>query len=258
MKRIFAILCLLLLPSLALATPPTQIDSNSGNEPANTTTHTVTLPTTVYSGALLVCWMGFDGNPTITWDNSTAGTWSTAYVDTVTASSSNKLYVIAKVADGTEGAAALSISTSASEQSVFRCASYQDWEGTLAGGLNIPAAATGTSTTPNPPAATDSWGSVDRKTIAVYAADGARTVSAYPSTYTLNQFSDSSGGGAGVGLGSAGLNSTPGTSQDPGTFTISASDQWAAATISIKGGSAGGPPASTCTRGGLSLLGVGC
>lgn len=217
---------------------PLVYSSNTGVESANTTSHAVPLPATVVAGQLLIVWMSFDGVPGVTWDNSTAGTWSN-YIDTANGTSC-KLVVKAKIADGTEGGKTLTITTDATEQSVNRSIAVYNWEGTLAGGLNIPAAATGTTANPDPPAATDSWGTVDRKTIAVQGCDGGRTTSAYPSGFTLNQFNDSSGGGAGCGLGSAGLNNNAG-SQNPGTFTISASDQWVAATISIRGGTAGLP-----------------
>lgn len=218
-------------------TQPTVRSSDTSVETGNTTTHSVLLPPTVASGDLLLAFFSCDGAPTVTWDNSTAGTW-TVQVDTAGPSSANKLVIYAKVADGTEDGLTLSVSTGASsEQSVHRTLAIQDWEGTLSGGLNVPTAATGTSTTPDPPAATDSWGTVDRKTIAVMGNDFSRTVSAYPSGYTLNQFNDTSGGGAGCGLGSAGRNGNEG-SQNPGTFTIDSSDQWVAATISIQGSSA--------------------
>lgn len=218
---------------------PTNWDSKTGAQTSNTTSHPVTLPAVV-SGQLLYVAMSFDGQPTVTWDNSTAGTWTT-YVNT-TVGTAHRLYIAAKVSDGTEGGKRLNITTSASEQSVFRAVSVQNWEGTLAGGLNIPAAATGVTTTPNPPAATDSWGTVDRKTVSVMCCDnGTRTISAYPSGYTLNQFGDTSGGTGGSVLGAAGRNANEG-SQNPGTFTISASDDWVAATISIKGGTAGAGP----------------
>jgi len=235
---------------------PTVNDSNSGSETSNTTTHTVNLPATVSAGELLIVWMAFDGAPTVTWDNTSHGTWSN-HIDTPGPSSACKLVVKAKVADGTEGGGTLSIETSASEQSVHRSVSIGTWEGTLAGGLNVPAAATGTSSTPNPPLATASWGNVDRKTIAIEGCDGARTVSAYPASYTLNQFSDASGGGAGCGLGSAGRNQTGVGNQDPGTFTISSSDQWVAATVSVRGGVAGVIGSLSQTLGALLLAASG-
>lgn len=206
--------------------------SATSSETGNVTTHSVLLPATVESGDLLLAFFSCDGNPTVTWDNTTAGTWSD-YIDTANGTA-NRLVIKAKLADGTEDGKTLSIGTSASEQSVHRTIAIHSWEGTLASGLNIPAAATGTSTTPDPPAASDSWGTTARKTIAVFGNDFSRAVTAYPSGYDLNQFNDVSGGGAGCGLGSAGRNANEG-SQNPGTFTIDSSDQWVAATVSVRG-----------------------
>ena len=213
---------------------PTVNSSNNGSEGSNTTTHTVNFPPTVNAGELLLVFMSFDGNPTVTWDNTTFGTWQN-YVDTANGTAC-KFVIYGKVASGSEGGGTLSISSGASsEQSVHRSLAIGSWEGTLAGGVNCPTPVTGTSDIPDPPAATDSWGSVDRKTIACFGCDFSRTVSTYPTNYTLNQFSDTSAGGAGCGLGSAGKNDTATGSQNPTAFTISASDQWVAATVSVRG-----------------------
>ncbi|OGO35303.1 MAG: hypothetical protein A2Z03_07780 [Chloroflexi bacterium RBG_16_56_8] len=210
-------------------------DSNNGIQSSDTTSHTVNLPATVVSGDLLIVMMAFDGAPSVTWDNSSHGTW-TQYINTADGSSQVKLVIYAKVADGTEGGGTLSIGTGTSEQSAHRSVAYQNWEGTLAGGLNVPAAASGASTTPDPPAAGDSWGTVDRATIAVAAWDRNRSLSNYPANYNDNHYTDSSGGVSGTNIASAKRGAAEG-SQNPGTFTISSSDEWVAATISIKGAS---------------------
>ena len=212
---------------------PVLNDTNTGSESANTLTHTVNLPTIVNPNELLVVWMAFDGAPTVTWDNVTHGTW-TSYIDTVSGTAC-KLVVYAKVASGMEGGGTLDVVTNDSEQSVHRSVAIGNWQGTLAGGVNCPSATTGAGDSPNPPVATDSWGSVDRKTIAIEGCDGSQTVSAYPTDYSLNQLSDNSAGAEGVGLGSAGRDQSSAGSQNPGTFTISASDDWVAATFSIRG-----------------------
>lgn len=209
---------------------PNLRDSASGANTAGGTSHSVDMPATVEAGDLLIAMIAFDGTPTVTWDNSTAGTWSD-YIDAD--GPACHLTIKAKVADGTEDGKTLTIGTSASEQSVNRVVCYKDWEGTLGGGLNIPTGTTGTSTTPDPPVATDSWGSVKRATIAVCGVD-RREVTAFPTNWTDNQFADNSLGPSGCSLGTAKTSGIEDV-QNPGTFTIDASDGWVAATISIKG-----------------------
>jgi len=221
---------------------PTVNSVNSGSESVNTSTHTVNLPPTVNAGELLLVFMSFDGNPTVTWDNTSFGTW-TQLVDTPSGTAA-KLVIYAKVAIGTEDGGTLSIGTDVSEQSTHQSQAIGNWQGTIASGVNSPTAATGTTDVPDPPAATDGWGNVDRKTIAVYGADGSRTATAYPTNYDLDQATGASGGGAGAGIGSAGRNQAAAGSQDPGTFTISAADDWIAATVSVRG-SAGAAASSS-------------
>lgn len=212
---------------------PQLASESSGSQTSNTTSHSVTLPATVPAGALLRIAMSFDGNPTVTWDNSTAGAW------TLLRQGNNgsicKLVNYVKVADGTEGGLTLTIATSASEQSVYRAVAYTNWEGTIGGGVAVVAtAATGASATPNPPALTTGWGAVDTLFIEVVGVDnGNRSVTAASANYT-NLFSDASGGTAGVVLGSARRELTA-DSDDPGTMTLSASDDWVAVTIAIRG-----------------------
>jgi len=222
---------------------PTTYSSNNGVEASNTTTHTINLPPVVSPGQLLLAFVVFDGVPTMVWDNTSHGTW-TALIFAANLSAV-RFAVRAKVADGTEGGGTLSVESGASEQSVHRTLAIGDWEGTLAGGTNVPTAVVATTATPDPPAGTDSWGTVDRKTIAAVGYDFSRTVTAYPTDYNINQFNDVSGGGAGCGLGTCARNQAAAGSQNPGTFTIDSSDQCISVTIGVLGGTAGIPPASS-------------
>lgn len=212
---------------------PQIVSESSGAQTSNSTSHSVTLPATVAAGNLLRVAMAFDGNPTVTWDDSTAGTW------TLLRQGNNgsicKLVNYVKVADGTEGGLTLTVTTSASEQSVYRAVAYNQWEGTLSGGVAVVAtASTGTSTSPNPPALTTGWGAVDTLYLEVVSVDnGNRSVTAASANYT-GLFSDASNGTAGVCLGSA-RRELAAASDDPGVMTISASDEWVAVTIGIRG-----------------------
>lgn len=215
-----------------MAFPVVQL-ATTGAETGNTTAHAIAIPATVNAGDLLIAMIVFDGAPTVTWDQSTAGTWT--LIHNTPNGTACRGVAYAKVADGTEGGLTLSITTSASEQSVYRCVRINQWNGALATGLANGTAATGTSTTPNPPAVTPSWGSDDHLWIAICYYDfGTTTVSAYPANFTEGQFNDTSGGGAGCGLGSSRRQLATNT-QDPGTYTISASRAWVAQTLAIRG-----------------------
>lgn len=204
----------------------------TGAQTSNTTTHSVALPATVSEGDLLRVAMSFDGNPTVTWDNSTAGTWT--LLSAANNGSICKQVNYIKVADGTEGGLTLSVTTSATEQSVYRAVAYTSWGGTLSDVAVSATPATGVSTAPNPPSLTSGFGAVDTLWIEVFTVDnGTRSVTAASANYT-NLFSDASGGTAGVVLGSARRELAAAT-EDPGTATISASDDWIATTIAIRG-----------------------
>jgi len=221
------------VPAVAVGTQfPVVRSASTGAETGNTTTHSVILPATIEAGDLLLVFMTFDGLPTVTWDNSTAGTWVVQWDTNDGAQVTGVGY--AKVADGTEDGKTLSIGTDASEQSVYRATAYQGWQGTLANGLKKGTPATGSNDTPDPPSV-DVWGATeDISFIAICHTDFTVTVSSYPANYTVNQFNDTSGGGSGCGLGTAKREFVTGSAEDPGTYTLSAGDEWIAQTIAIR------------------------
>jgi hypothetical protein len=103
--------------------------------------------------------------------------------------------------------------------------------------------ATGTSTTPNPPSVTVSGGPKDILAIACFSMTGAvevadddSLVTTFPTNYTLGQI-EKTGGTTGTnlsgGLGVAARQVSAASSEDPGTFTQSASRGWRAQTIVV-------------------------
>ena len=68
-------------------------------------------------------------SPTITWDNSTHGTWAQEYA--VSNGTSVLAGLQAKIADGTEDSGTLGITLSASEGFKAFAICIQDWFGTL-------------------------------------------------------------------------------------------------------------------------------
>ena len=211
---------------------PVHRTSTDGANSADVTSHTVNLPSDVQAGDLLLAFVGFNGVPAVTWDDLSHGVW-TPLADVVS-NVDVKMVIFAKIADGTESLGSLTVTTDVAERSAFITYALFDWFGDLTNGLNVQTAV-GNSANPDPPIATDSWGSVLRKTFALEVCDDARTVSSFPTSYTLHgRTANSGGGGAGVGIGSGAKDDQPGGPQDPGSWTISGVSRWAAATVSIR------------------------
>ena len=105
-----------------------------------------------------------------------------------------------------------------------------------------------TSANPDPPSLTPSWGSEDTLFIVVAAWDNAtRTLTSYPTNYDSNQLSNLGGASsAAVGLALA-TRAIAGAAENPGTFTISAGEQWDAYTIAIRGTGGGDTTAPVLT-----------
>lgn len=101
----------------------------------------------------------------------------------------------------------------------------------------------GTSTTPDPPSITPSWGAADTLWIAAAVVDnGTKTFTADPSGYS---------GGVELGSTSAGVavrsvtKAANAASENPGSFTINFADQWNAFTIAVKPAGGGAPSLSS-------------
>ena len=140
---------------------------------------------------------------------------------------------LAKVATGSE--TNLTYSPGASEQGVARVVVIKNWYGTIGSGIEAGGTATGTDSSPDPGSFNPvTWDVEDTYWRACAAHDdGNDVINAFPSNFTDNPNADSSVGGNGAGLGSAGLASGI-ASVDPGTFTISAAEQWVAWVIAIR------------------------
>ena len=102
------------------------------------------------------------------------------------------------------------------------------------------------SAIPDPSSLTPSWGAADTLWIAAAAWDNAsRALSSYPANYTANQvYANGANSSANVGTVAATRQLNAAT-EDPGVFTISADEQWAAFTIAIKPEGSGGSGVST-------------
>jgi hypothetical protein len=204
---------------------------------ADQATATVTLPDSIVAGNLLVIVYAMDGGPssTTTWP---AG-WTVCSALTYDPDSAVGLEVRYRVADGTEGA---SIDVTLSPNNQFSAVALRitDYTGTPSCGPTPVTTATGTPTTGlDAPAHTAPWGAADNLWIAATANDDGRRSVLWPAlTYTTTQnvllfraLSNVSLGAAAQAVAFTSANAT----EDPGTTTINASDEWVANTLVIQG-----------------------
>lgn len=113
--------------------------------------------------------------------------------------------------------------------------------------------ASGPSTAPDPPNLDPTWTSTDTLVLAACACDtGNISVSAFP--YASNQVQVNTGTANAALVGVCSTTSTGGA-VNPGSFTISVSEQWVAFNIAIAAAAA--PPPAGGTPKDLLMLGVG-
>lgn len=231
-------------------------DTKSGTVAVNSASWTLTYPTNIVSGDLLVAAVAADGT-----GSATAAGWQ-AHFQT-NAAGAVTLTTLLRIAGGTE-TGTFTATISASEQGawrIFRISSASWFAGTIPTGSAIDLsssqrdgtgvavaspASPSASSTPDPVVLDPSnWATEDTLWIAAIGVDTSRTISAYPLA-DLNT-ADVSGGSTGATLGICMKNDAV-SSLDPGTFTISASDDWATITTAIRPAAGGAAAKSLLAR----------
>lgn len=220
-------------------------DTKSGTVTTNSASWTLTYPTNIAAGDLLLAFVASDGNPTETWPGSwirlCKGNGGGAAI----------IMVGGLVASGSE-TGNFTLSLSASEQGGWRVyrVPTSSWFGGLptleddhtATGLDTNRVGNGTNQNPNPPNLDPGqWATEDTLWIAGCGIDASRTISVFP--LADRNTADVSGGSGGATLGLCTAESAV-SSLDPGTFTSSAADDWGAVTVAIRpaAAAAGNPP----------------
>lgn len=218
--------------------PVVESVTTGGTSGANVSTYNVVLPATVNSGDTLVAAIASDQDPTVTWDNSTAGTW-TSRVD-VTEGVNVRLTVYSKIADGTEDGLTLAIGLSTQQQgnwAVFRISgAHGDIE------VGTASSSGGTSTRHViPPSVTASWGAENNLFLGLMARDDSTTT---PGTraprYTFGEVTNGASSSIGV-LEYQHVVVAEATQQPRGVY-LSAGENWVANTLVIRPAAAGDPP----------------
>ncbi|KKL70683.1 hypothetical protein LCGC14_2102440 [marine sediment metagenome] len=202
--------------------------TNTSSQDSNVLNHTVSLPAGIQAGeTLLVFFANNADSGGVGWP----GGWNEIF-ETVEPGNQVTLAVAWRKATGGEGGT-ITVTTGNGRQSAH--ASYRI-SGAIDPAVTAPevsTGATGVGTNPNPDSLTAGGGSDEYLWIAVEGNDTNLTVSAYPTNYDSNQLSLVSGAGAGnCGIGVA-SDEVETNTQDPGTFTISGSEQWVACTVAV-------------------------
>ena len=213
---------------------PVVATSASGNVAAGSSSKTVTLPTGIASGDVLVLWFHTDGNTTISWP---AGYTELFEADMAAEGGSGTASLAHRTADGGEPAS-ITVTTGGTQE-----AAWGVYRITGASGNVAHAFAEGSSASPDPPNLTPSWGAKDTLWIAAACEDNADLTGTAPTNYAnnvLHQFNTD----AEIVMGTRELNAT---SENPGTFAAAA-DEWICATVAVE--PAGGGAFSVAANGG--------
>ena len=181
-----------------------------------TTSHSTDLPSGIVAGEILMIVIAAGSA-------ATASGWSALI--------SNDITVLWKVATGSEGA---TVTVTTSGSTVYAAVAYR-----ISNGQSVEAgSASGTSTNPDPPSLSPTWGAA--KTLWFAAAEsiptspgGTNQISAFPSGYTNTQNIIGSDGTFSQRLGTC-ENQIEAATENPGTFTLNSSRPWMAVTIAVR------------------------
>lgn len=202
---------------------------------------TVTQPTGVTTGDLLICIFGSDGLPTIS--TASAG-WAMPNMHNETQVSSALFW---KVATGSDDLTIDYSATEITDYIVMRITGFT--------GAPEFSHAAAFSEAPDTPSLAPSWGAADTLWISAYVQDnGLRTNTAFPANYADNQLTQSDGTTSGLHIAMASRNLNAAT-EDPGPFATNLADDWSGYTIAVQGAGAGGTTQDLAASGGAEAGG---
>lgn len=194
------------------------------------TSHSITLPGTTVSGELLLAFLMWNANTTIT---GPGGGWTKL---SGTGMSPGQTEVWAKLATGSDGASA-SFTSSTSNAGTFLVGRITgNYNSLVLGtGIDLAVSTPGSSATPDCPSVTPTWGSGDTLFVvgATYRGDNS-AVTGYPLNYTSGDYQvTTNGGGGGATVGGA-VRQLAAASEDPSTFALAASQYGCTYTIAVR------------------------
>ena len=202
---------------------PVVLGRNNSATTTNSTTHTVSFPSTPTDGDLLLVFVVFDGNTTPSWP---AG-WTQEFL-VRTGQNEAMAELRSRVASG--DGASISLTTGSEE---MEARAWIIEKGTFSSQSEIEAAtATGSSASPDSPSLSPTWGSDKNGWLVLIGTDASRAVSNPPTGYAQTGTANS-GGTGGVGMGYA-ERQLEAASENPSSATIT-SGPWVAATVAVRG-----------------------
>lgn len=210
---------------LGESSTPVIAATNVGNLSSPATTFNAPLPSSIAASELLLLIVGTrsGSSPVL---NTPSG-WTQLKLDTHSATGLRQLGIYYKVASGSEGATQAVTATDLflASSNAYRITGYS---GTPEAGT----AATGSSTAPNPPSVTPSWGALNTLWLSICTIDTNNSGLAAPTNYanTINDYSTLVPGPCTASARRA-LNAV---SDDPSAFGFTNSAQWIAQTVAIR------------------------
>ena len=193
----------------------------TNNSTGSGTSHTVSLPSGISVGDLLVCFFATDGDNTITnWGGFTE-------IHSASNGTAASLHVAYKIAVGSD---TLTVTTSSSEVSAhitYRITGHDT--------VQMPEASTGAQATtqyPDPDSLDPTGDAKDFLWIAVMGNDRTATTTVYPTNFDDDQVANSEGSNGGCNVAAC-TYSNNATTMNPGQFTMSAVEQWCAVTVAV-------------------------
>jgi hypothetical protein len=209
-------------------------DTKPGTQASNSSSWTLTYPTNLASGDLILAFLAADGSSGLI--SSMPAGWLFGSVG----GTANGLSWAKKLSAGTE-TGTFSVGLSASEQGGWRIFRITGWSGTLGTTFNSGIGASEgdvrvSTNTGGSDANPDSgnlagWSGEDNLWFSVCGVDTSRTISVYP--LADNNTADVSGGAGGATLGVCSANNNV-ASLNPSAFTISTADDWLAITAAVR------------------------
>lgn len=201
------------------------------------TSHVVALPAATIAGEMLLAFLEWNSDCTVT---GPGGGWTKLRGD---ASSPGQSEVWAKIATGADGSSA-TWTTSTSQAGAFHVRRITGNKGGLVAGVDYDIAVNTAATTanPNPPSVSAGWGAANNLFVcSAHYRGGNQVMSAYPADYTLGDYQvTTNGGGGGAGVATA-VRQLAAASDDPGIFTLAASEFARCYTVVIAGGDVAAP-----------------
>lgn len=204
--------------------PAVAARSQAASAAADSTSHSITLPSGISAGDLLVCVFSVDAAPTVSVNTGVSGdNWQKLGQASNGSNSTGAIFY--KIAEGSD---VLTLTTTSSEQSSHICFR-------ITGVMSTPdiggTSSNGSSTNGDPPLHTPTNGTQNYLAIATLSTDAQVVATGAPSGYG-NLTTQAAAGANGASTSVADLTLSGAASENPGTFT-NTTEQWACWTILI-------------------------